>query len=244
MAVIVANKPLGWTPLQVIENIREKDSRYSDSKMVYAGRLDPMAEGLLVILTDEDRFKLDGYLKKEKSYTATMLFGFKSDSLDALGIVERVGSSDLELAVGAVEGLVGAHELELPSYSAYKIQGKPLHWWAQQGRIDEIEKPKKNMTVQDVRVVKTEMLNAGDVLLDVERTISLVSGDFRQDEAVESWKRALDGVDELLVVTAEFDVTSGTYIRTLVDTVGEKLGCGGLLLHLDRTRLGEFVEPT
>ncbi len=254
MAVIVANKPLGWTPLQVIDDIREKDSRYRDSKMVYAGRLDPMAGGLLVILTDEDRFKLDEYLKKDKSYTATMLFGFKSDSLDALGIVERVAGTgqgtvpgtvpmqDFDLVTGAINNLVGSHEFELPSYSAYKVQGKPLHWWAQQGRLDEIVKPKKNMTVRSVRITKSESRSAGQVLLDVTRTVGLVKGDFRQEKVVESWKRALDGVGEVLVVTAEFDVSSGTYIRTLTDEIGRELGSGALLLHLDRTRVGDFVN--
>ncbi|NQV12097.1 hypothetical protein HQ524_01920 [Candidatus Uhrbacteria bacterium] len=256
MAVIVVRKPLGWTPLRAIDDIRVNDSRYRESKMVYAGRLDPMAEGLIVVLTDDDRFKLDEYLKKDKTYTATMLFGFRSDSLDALGIVERVmvtGTGtvpgtvpmpDLDLVIGAVKDLVGEHEFEFPVYSAYKVKGRPLHWWAKQGRIDEVEIPKKNMIVHDVRMGKWESRMGSDVLDQVKRTIALVSGDFRQYDAVASWERALDGVDLVLTVTAEFDVASGTYIRTLVDTVGNSLGCGALLLHLDRTRVGEFSEVT
>ena len=34
--------------------------------------------------------------------------------------------------------------------------------------------------------------------------------------------------------------SKGTYVRTLVDDVGKKLGCGAYLSELERVRLGEF----
>lgn len=42
------------------------------------------------------------------------------------------------------------------------------------------------------------------------------------------------------VITFLVTVSSGTYIRTLCQDIGEKLGCGGHLLALDRTRVGNF----
>ena len=33
----------------------------------------------------------------------------------------------------------------------------------------------------------------------------------------------------------------GTYIRTLCQDIGEKLGCGGCMEHLVRTRVGDFT---
>lgn len=38
----------------------------------------------------------------------------------------------------------------------------------------------------------------------------------------------------------EFSVSKGTYIRTLGEDIGEKLGCGGTLFSLERTVCGEF----
>jgi len=39
---------------------------------------------------------------------------------------------------------------------------------------------------------------------------------------------------------AEFEVSKGTYIRTLVDDIGKRLGCGATLTSLCRTKSGQF----
>ena len=46
MGIITLYKPIGKTPLDMIKCLNEK-------KATYAGRLDPMAHGLLIILTNE-----------------------------------------------------------------------------------------------------------------------------------------------------------------------------------------------
>ncbi len=34
--------------------------------------------------------------------------------------------------------------------------------------------------------------------------------------------------------------SKGTYVRTLVDDIGQKLGCGASLISLRRTRIGQY----
>ncbi len=46
---------------------------------------------------------------------------------------------------------------------------------------------------------------------------------------------------EYPVVTFEADVSSGTYIRTLAEDIGAKLGTGAYLSALQRTRVGEYA---
>lgn len=41
-------------------------------------------------------------------------------------------------------------------------------------------------------------------------------------------------------VTFSVDCSKGTYIRTLCHDIGGKLGCGGCMKHLQRTRVGRF----
>jgi tRNA pseudouridine55 synthase len=41
-------------------------------------------------------------------------------------------------------------------------------------------------------------------------------------------------------LTIEVRCSSGTYIRSLVNDVGEKLGCGGYVEELRRTKIGDF----
>lgn len=46
---------------------------------------------------------------------------------------------------------------------------------------------------------------------------------------------------ELPYVTLRVACSKGTYIRTLCDDIGKKLGCGGTMAALTRTRVGEFA---
>jgi len=45
---------------------------------------------------------------------------------------------------------------------------------------------------------------------------------------------------DLPYVEMEVTCSKGTYIRTLCEDIGNKLGCGGCMMHLLRTRVGEF----
>ena len=47
-------KNIGETPLECLERIRLEYGKPKDIPMTYAGRLDPMAEGLLIILVGDD----------------------------------------------------------------------------------------------------------------------------------------------------------------------------------------------
>lgn len=239
MSVINVYKPLGWTPLQTLEHLRVAVPSLRDHVMTYAGRLDPMAEGVLIVLTNEDRLRAATYQKLPKSYTATMLFGFSSDTYDALGLVTRGASPDVHAVQDALCDLVGEHLLPLPPYSAYKVQGKPLHWWAQQGRLHEIVVPRRAMRVTGVSAISVHEQPPHTVLDDVCRRIVLVEGSFRQDAIRAQWKEILTGTTTVLTAELSLDVTSGTYIRALAEHVGATLGCGALLLKLTRTRVGD-----
>ena len=53
MPVLKIYKPIGKTPLEIIKMIKKNYKHYENSKMSYAGRLDPMAHGILIILIDK-----------------------------------------------------------------------------------------------------------------------------------------------------------------------------------------------
>lgn len=45
---------------------------------------------------------------------------------------------------------------------------------------------------------------------------------------------------EMPIVKFKVEVSSGTYIRSLVHDIGQNLGCGAILTELRRTRVGDF----
>jgi len=83
-------KQTGVTPLQTIKQLQKRYPEYQDSKLGYAGRLDPMAEGVLLVLVDEENKKRRTYESLEKEYEFYMLFGVKTDTYDILGKMKYI----------------------------------------------------------------------------------------------------------------------------------------------------------
>ena len=71
--VILLNKKEGETPLEALEIFRIKNNKYKDIKMTYAGRLDPMASGLLLILAGEETKNKEKYTKIIEEYDVDFL---------------------------------------------------------------------------------------------------------------------------------------------------------------------------
>ena len=55
--MLIVYKPEGWTPNQLIDYIKFNYLQYKDSKISFAGRLDPMARGLTILLMDDVKSK-------------------------------------------------------------------------------------------------------------------------------------------------------------------------------------------
>ncbi|MBT4856690.1 hypothetical protein HON52_00700 [Candidatus Uhrbacteria bacterium] len=230
-------KPLGWSSLDVITEFQKRFPEYIEVPMTFAGRLDPMAEGVMILLSGEDRYSKDEFQNLDKTYKAEFLFGFTSDTYDCLGLVERSGVVPNINEEQVSDRLMGLHKLEFPPYSSYRVKGKPLHHWANEGKLDEIDIPIKKMSVMkisDVEIYKDRIENVrGDVL---DRIIK-VRGNFRQDKIIKRWNK-LTTDNDLTLAQCTIEVTSGTYIRALAHKMGQNYGCGAVLYSLKRTTVG------
>ena len=91
--VLSVYKNPGETPLECLEIARKVHPEFSHMPMTYAGRLDPMAEGVLLLLVGDECLKKDEYLNLPKEYEMTVLFGFATDTYDLLGKVVSVSES-------------------------------------------------------------------------------------------------------------------------------------------------------
>ena len=86
MKVYNIYKKVGQTPLEALEVLRKKKKLSLSAKLSYAGRLDPMASGVLLILQGATQTQREKYLSLDKKYRAKILLGFGSDSFDLLGL--------------------------------------------------------------------------------------------------------------------------------------------------------------
>ncbi|HEU4677654.1 MAG TPA: hypothetical protein VFS75_02970 [Candidatus Paceibacterota bacterium] len=246
----VIEKEVGETPLQALSRLRRERGIANDVPLSYAGRLDPMASGKLLILVGDECKRQTSYHGLDKEYEVDVLLGVRSDSGDVLGIVEScapaaVAAGDVEAALSALRGEI---ELPYPHFSSKTVYGKPLHTWTLEGRLGEIEVPVKRSTVyrldlHGLRTAKTEevvrtALSKIDALPAVTEPSKALGRDFRRDDVRASWARLPDAVWPLVSFTAT--ASSGTYMRSLAERLAASLGTCGLALRIHRTKIGRF----
>lgn len=138
-AVVLVDKPAGWTSFDVIRKLRRV---LGVRKIGHAGTLDPMATGLLICLVGRATRLMETFMGMPKEYTGTLRLGEVTPSYDAdTDVVARrpwahVGPDDLEAARAS---FLGAIEQRPPMYSAVKVEGERLYRKARRG--ESIETP-------------------------------------------------------------------------------------------------------
>jgi tRNA pseudouridine55 synthase len=84
---IILYKNRGETPLECILRFKKENPDYMNDKMTYAGRLDPLAEGLLLVLVGDECKNKEKYLKFDRKYEVEGTFWFCTDIYDLLGVL-------------------------------------------------------------------------------------------------------------------------------------------------------------
>ncbi len=106
--IISIYKKLGETPLECLNRLRLEKPDYKEAVLSYAGRLDPMAEGVLLVLVGEENKNREKYLSLSKTYIVEILWGIETDTYDLLGRV----SSEKELHCHSLQELYTFHILD------------------------------------------------------------------------------------------------------------------------------------
>lgn len=252
-------KPKGLTPLETIRLLRKKFPEYENETIGFAGRLDPLAHGVLLLMVGEETTKeKDTFLNLPKEYEFEVVFGTATDTYDALGIVSPKVKSHKVLKQGLeyfllsdlmtfIHSKLGKQIQTYPPYSSKTVHGKPLYKWARENKLSEIEIPKREIEIYDFKLIKTKTIDAEKLKKEIVKQIESVSGDFRQEEIKKTWNIFFTVNCEPKTInqftTAKFSITcsSGTYVRSLVNELGEKLGTGAIALEILRTKIGSYT---
>lgn len=246
MTEVVLNlyKKIGETPLERLERLRVEQPKYASSVLSYAGRLDPMACGVLLVLVDEGNYEREKYLTLEKEYKVNVLFGCATDTYDTLGLVSEV--CDMEINRTQLKNVcsnsVGLQRQTYPPYSSKMVKGKPLFWWAREDRIHEIELPSHDIEVHSVYFSGLKTIGANELMADIASAISRVRGDFRQKKVMNLWYKTFSIMETRHhhIARLTLHVSSGTYMRSFAHELGKKLGGCALALSIVRTRVGDY----
>ena len=198
--MLLVNKPSGVTSHDVVQVIRHK---LAVRRIGHTGTLDPMAQGLLILLVGPATKSQRAFQTHEKTYEAVLQLGTQTDTADAMGRPIQTAAiphlDDVRVAE-ALASFKGPLWQTPPAYSAVKVHGHPAYWWMRRH--------------QPVPLSPRERFIAD---------ITLVSIDPDQG-----------------AMTFRVRCSSGTYIRTLAESIAEGLGTVGHLTSLVRLGIGSW----
>jgi tRNA pseudouridine(55) synthase len=257
MKTILLDKKLGQTPLQAIQEWKAANPEYADTPASYAGRLDPMAEGKLLILLGDECKKQDQYIGLDKEYEIEVLLGVASDTGDVLGMVHASASTNSASPTpdeirAALDAEIGSHARKYPIFSSKTVNGKPLFLYALEGTIDSIKIPEHIETIHSIDLLEQTQLDASNLRSRIENMLALaptssepskvLGADFRIKEVHASWDAVFTHTCEraLPILKLTVSCASGTYMRSLAARIGKALDTDALALSIRRTRIGAY----
>ena len=148
---LLIDKPKGVTSANCVYQLRKF---LGIKKIGHCGTLDPLATGLLPVCIGEAT-KFSSFTSDlDKTYEVDIGFGLETDTGDIEGQIISKGinnfnEKDLE---SVLERFVGPQSQTPPMYSALKIKGKPLYWWARKGVF--LSRKERDITIHEIELME------------------------------------------------------------------------------------------
>lgn len=240
-------KHVGETPLEAMR-------RHTNKKATFAGRLDPMAEGKLLILTEQEVHEKERYLHLDKTYVVEVLFDITTDTGDVLGI-PTLSNQQTKLPNNIIKKAlaqeIGTQTLEYPQFSSKPVNGKPLFMYALEGALDTISIPTHKETIYKAELIKTTSIHSHvlhnhiqNILRKAPRSDDPRKGlgkDFRQEEIKKAWTDITKHHQTYQIATIQITCASGTYMRSLAKRLGKTFNTHAFALSIRRTAIGTYM---
>ena len=153
--VVLYPKPAGASSHDVVASVRA--GQPPGTKVGHAGTLDPFATGLLLVVVGRATRAQRWFMALPKRYRAVARLGWRSDTGDPEGRLERTGRVPAELSIPTGELLQPP-----PAYSAVKVGGERLYRRARRG--ETVEPAPRPVTVHRAELLwRTEDRAAFDI---------------------------------------------------------------------------------
>lgn len=216
--ILLIDKPVGISSFDVIHRLRPK---LNIKKMGHAGTLDPLASGLMIIGIGGGTKLLTELTKLDKEYVTEILIGERTESGDRDGrvlevkeITEKEVLEKLtpEKISSVLSSMLGTLNLPVSAYSAIKQGGVPFYKKARAAARADQTIPDSELPIRSMKINEAELLDT-----------------------------VYDKQTKTFLIKARFHVGSGTYIRSLGEELGKRLGnYPARLESLRRTKVGEY----
>lgn len=145
--ILLINKEPNMTSRDVVNKVCHL---LNTKKVGHTGTLDPMATGVLVLAINKGLKIVNEITALDKEYEAEITLGINTDTLDITGKTldtkeVNVTNEDIDRVL---KTFIGDYDMEVPLYSAIKINGKKLYEYARNN--EEVEVPIHKVKVYEL----------------------------------------------------------------------------------------------
>lgn len=158
--VICVDKPLGWTSFDAVKRLRGSILRRTGLRKIkvgHAGTLDPLATGVIILLTGRATRLTESLQSGVKEYVATMALGATTPSFDLETEIDAHYPTDhitRQLVMETLPQFTG-HVMQVPpAFSACKVDGRRAYLDARRGR--QVELAAKPLLIHELELMEFE----------------------------------------------------------------------------------------
>lgn len=241
--LVEAWKPFGMTSCDFT---MQQKVKLGCSRICHAGRLDPMAQGVMLLLTDDDVSDMSEHLKHKKVYTFNMVIGISTVSNDfASSIISLRDTSHIdnqELETKIVSFIDTYDHQEYPLISSYVINKKPMWWYTQNNiPIPLPAIPSKPVVIFETKVHTISKHTWNDFCKICHDRVAMIKNpktneDVKVKEWIDQYEKDAHELN-LTYVRMTLEVSSGFYIRKFCDDFGRHIGMPCIALDITREKI-------
>ena len=241
--IILIDKPAGMSSFGVVAKVRAqlRDEFGHKVKVGHTGTLDPFATGLLILLSGKMTKKSNEFLKLDKEYIAELRLGYTSTTGDTEGEIQPYMHNVAARESRKLRNVINRRLYHIAS---------PLRRQNHRFCLDVPRFRDSHVTRYDIESTLKSFVGEIEqtppkfsaIKINGQRAYKLARAG--EDFEVPSRKVTIYNIEILEYdypkLTIRCFVSSGTYIRTLAEDIGKKLGTGAYLTALRRTRIGDY----
>ena len=155
--ILYIDKPLEWTSFDVVKRLRGvllHRLHRKKFKVGHAGTLDPLATGVMVVVTGRATKLIESLQAGVKEYVATVKLGATTPSFDLETEIDATYPTEhitIEKIREVLPKFTGRIEQVPPAFSACKVDGKRAYKMARKGH--EVELKPKVLVIDEIELM-------------------------------------------------------------------------------------------
>lgn len=219
----IVDKPAGITINQFIQDYRKND------KICFAGRLDPMARGKVILLFNKECSEIEKYKKLDKTYQFYIIPGIQTNTDDPLGIIEKIQLDSIDITQNIISKVISRivenikvgdyFNQSFHSFSSKCVNGKPLWELTKNNQINHtFIKPSHLVKIYDYTINPVTIFNFNNWKTTIIEQIKTIDHncDFNQENIIKQWSELEIENNNLYGIPVTIKVSSGFYVRQFV----------------------------